>query len=114
MDFSPIIYVKCALAAFTWLVFFLLVIKRKDIERLAQSIHIQRLTVDLLNTELQMKLHPVGPERMALFEKCDAIKSELRTSSGLPSHCTSNTPNENSTPENVVSLHAKRLNKRVV
>ena len=112
MDFSPLIYVKCTIALFIWLVFLALYLKRESIEKVAISLYVQHLTVELLNSESQMKRLPIGVEREVIFNNCINIKEKLRMYSGIVQINENELQSKIKQTDNVVSLHAHKLVNR--
>lgn len=100
------------MALFCWLVLIIIFVKRHSIEKLAQSLITQQLTLELLSVESQMKLLPICDEKTALFERCTEIKNQLRASSGVPKISVSNKVVITKEADNVISLHEKRLKAR--
>ncbi|MGO3785919.1 MAG: hypothetical protein ACTJIB_12715 [Pseudoalteromonas prydzensis] len=112
MVISPLIYIKCLMALFCLLSLLIIFFKRHSIEKIAQSLITQQLTMELLRVESQMKLLPICDEKTALFERCLEIKNQIRLSAGIPKITVSNKVEITKEADNVISLHEKRLKER--
>lgn len=100
------------MALFCLLALLVMFLKRHSIEKIAQSLNTQQLTMELLRVESQMELLPICDEKIALFERCIEIKNQLRLSAGIPKITASNKVIITREADNVISMHEKRLKQR--